>query len=66
MRKSPFALSILGTVAGTVHAQSTMTLYGILDEGLMINTNAKNVANGKNVGGRQFSVDSNAGTQGCR
>jgi len=66
MRKSLFALSILGTVAGTVHAQSTMTLYGILDEGLMINTNAKNVVNGKNVGGRQFSVDSNAGTQGSR
>jgi len=66
MRKSLFALSILSTVAGTVHAQSTMTLYGILDEGLMINTNAKNVVNGKNVGGRQFSVDSNAGTQGSR
>jgi predicted porin len=66
MRKSLFALSILGTVAGTVHAQSTMTLYGILDEGLMINTNAKNVVNGKNVGARQFSVDSNAGTQGSR
>ena len=66
MRKSLFALSILGTVAGTVHAQSAMTLYGILDEGLMINTNAKNVVNGKNVGGRQFSVDSNAGTQGSR
>jgi len=56
----------LSTVAGTAHAQSTMTLYGILDEGLMINTNAKNVVNGKNVGGRQFSVDSNAGTQGSR
>ena len=66
MRKSLFALSILSTVAGTVHAQGTMTLYGILDEGLMINTNAKNVVNGKNVGGRQFSVDSNAGTQGSR
>lgn len=66
MRKSLFALSMLGAVAGTVHAQSTMTLYGILDEGLMINTNAKNVVNGKNVGGRQFSVDSNAGTQGSR
>jgi predicted porin len=66
MRKSLFALSILSTVAGTAHAQSTMTLYGILDEGLMINTNAKNVVNGKNAGGRQFSVDSNAGTQGSR
>ena len=66
MRKSLFALSLLSTVAGTAHAQSTMTLYGILDEGLMINTNAKNVVNGKNVGGRQFSVDSNAGTQGSR
>lgn len=66
MKKSLFALPILGAVAGTVHAQSAVTLYGILDEGLMINTNAKNVVNGKNVGGRQFSVDSNAGTQGSR
>jgi predicted porin len=66
MRKSLFALSILGTFAGTVYAQSSVTLYGILDEGLLVNTNAKNVVNGKNVGGRQFSVDSNAGTQGSR
>ena len=57
MRKTLFALSILGTVAGTAHAQSSVTLYGLLDEGLMINTNAKNVVNGKNVGGRQFLVD---------
>ena len=51
MRKTLFALSVLGTVAGTAHAQSSVTLYGLLDEGLMINTNAKNVVNGKNVGG---------------
>ncbi len=66
MRKTLFALSILGTVAGTAHAQSSVTLYGLLDEGLMINTNAKNVVNGKNVGGRQFLVDSNSGTLGSR
>jgi predicted porin len=38
----------------------------LLDEGILLNTNAKNVVNGKNVGGRQLSVDSNAGTQGSR
>jgi hypothetical protein len=40
MRKSIFVLSILGTVAGTVHAQSTMTLYGILDEGAVSSRSA--------------------------
>jgi predicted porin len=66
MKKSLFVLSILGTVAGTAHAQSSVTLYGLIDEGVMVNTNAKNVVNGKNVGARQFSVDSNSGTLGSR
>jgi len=66
MKQSFVVLSILGTFAGTAYAQSSVTLYGILDEGLMLNTNAKNVVNGKNVGGRQFQVDSNSGTQGSR
>jgi len=66
MRRFFVAASILGTVAGMAHAQSSVTLYGLLDEGLMLNTNAKNIVNGKNVGGRQFSVDSNTGTLGSR
>ncbi|MFT4064054.1 porin [Paraburkholderia sp.] len=66
MKQSLLALSILGTFAGTAYAQSSVTLYGLVDAGVMINTNAKNVVNGKNVGGRQFQVDSNGGTQGSR
>src|ERR1700743_2659772 len=66
MRRLFVAVSILGTVAGTAHAQSSVTLYGLLDEGLLFNTNAKNIVNGKNVGGRQFSVDSNTGSLGSR
>ncbi|NIE84321.1 MULTISPECIES: porin [unclassified Burkholderia] len=66
MKKAILVLPALGLMAGAAHAQSSVTLYGILDEGLMLNTNAKNVVNGRNVGGRQFSVDSNAGTQGSR
>jgi predicted porin len=66
MKKSLLALPMLAVVATYAHAQSSVTLYGIVDEGLMINTNAKNVVNGKNVGGRQFQVDSNSGLQGSR
>ncbi|WP_118183090.1 porin [Paraburkholderia phosphatilytica] len=66
MKKAVWAVPALGLIAGAAHAQSSVTLYGILDEGIMINTNAKNVVNGHNVGGRQFSVDSNSGTQGSR
>jgi predicted porin len=66
MKKSVWVLPMLGLTVGVAHAQSSVTLYGILDEGVMINTNAKNVVNGHNVGGRQFQVDSNSGTQGSR
>ncbi|HEY2022680.1 porin [Paraburkholderia sp.] len=41
MRRFFVAVSILGAVAGTAHAQSSVTLYGLLDEGLLFNTNAK-------------------------
>jgi predicted porin len=66
VKKSLLALPILAVCATHANAQSSVTLYGLLDEGLMINTNAKNVVNGKNVGGRQFQVDSNSGLQGSR
>src|ERR1700710_118625 len=66
MKKVLFALPMVGLLAGTAHAQSSVTLYGILDEGFMVNTNAKNVVNGKNVGARQYQIDSASGTQGSR
>ncbi|CAG9242803.1 porin [Paraburkholderia caribensis] len=47
-------------------AQSSATLYGLLDEGFQFNTNAKNVVKGVNVGGRQLTVDSINGLNGSR
>ena len=40
MKKSLLALSALGAFAGVAHAQSSVTLYGIIDEGFNFNTNA--------------------------
>ena len=40
MKKSLLALAALGASAGVAHAQSSVTLYGIVDEGFNINTNA--------------------------
>ncbi|WP_322069482.1 porin [Paraburkholderia bannensis] len=39
MKKSLLALAALGVVANAAHAQSSVTLYGIIDEGFNINTN---------------------------
>ncbi|ANB74086.1 porin [Paraburkholderia phytofirmans OLGA172] len=41
MKKSLLALAALGAFAGVAHAQSSVTLYGIVDVGLNVNTNAK-------------------------
>jgi predicted porin len=61
---------LVGALAGiwslTAHAQTSMTLYGVLDEGFQFNTNAKNVVHGVNVGGRQLTVDSINGLNGSR
>ncbi|MDR8071880.1 porin [Burkholderia cenocepacia] len=40
MKKWPLALAVLSSFSGIAHAQSTVTLYGIIDEGFNINTNA--------------------------
>jgi predicted porin len=40
MKKSLLAVAALGACAGVAHAQSSVTLYGLLDEGFNINTNA--------------------------
>ena len=40
MKKSLLALAALGAFAGVAHAQSSVTLYGIIDQGFNINTNS--------------------------
>ncbi|MEY8173081.1 porin [Burkholderia multivorans] len=40
MKKSLLALVALGAFAGAAHAQSSVTLYGIIDEGFIFNNNA--------------------------
>ena len=40
MKKSLLALAALGAFAGAAHAQSSVTLYGIVDEGINYNSNA--------------------------
>ena len=67
MKKVSVVLLGMGACMGAAHAQSSVTLYGILDEGVMLNTNNKVAGpNGTNVGGRQLLVDSASGTQGSR
>jgi predicted porin len=57
---------LLAAGSAAAHAQSSVTLYGIIDEGVQFNTNAKNVVNGVNVGGRQLTLDSINGLNGSR
>jgi predicted porin len=52
--------------ASHAYAQSSVTLYGVIDEGLQFVSNNKNVVNGHNVGGRQYTLDSTNGINGSR
>ncbi|SDC95311.1 porin [Paraburkholderia lycopersici] len=49
-------------MAGTAHAQSSVTLYGVVDEGLEYVSNVKTGAGGKSL----FQLDSVSGLQGSR
>jgi predicted porin len=57
MKKSFLAFGILSSFAGLAHAQSSVTLYGVIDEGL-------NYTN--NVGGHHLFALSSGDTQGSR
>lgn len=48
MRKTLPLLAALATLSGTVHAQTSVTLYGLIDTGFAFNSNAK--------GARQYSA----------
>lgn len=52
MKKSLIALSVLAAVAGTAQAQSSVTVYGVLDMALQAEHN------GANGAGKTFSLDS--------
>lgn len=47
MKKSLLALAVLGVFAGAAQAQSSITIYGLLDQGLILNSNAN--AAGQNI-----------------
>ncbi|WP_434106098.1 porin [Paraburkholderia caffeinilytica] len=70
MKKSIFALAVMSAFSGAVHAQSSVTLYGVIDEGLVYQSNAKtggaNTAANPNTGGKRFYLDSIAGLYGSR
>lgn len=41
LKKTSVAVLTLGTFAGAVHAQNSVTLYGVVDAGILINNNVK-------------------------
>ncbi|WGS49487.1 porin [Paraburkholderia sp. D15] len=49
MKKSLLALAALGAFAGVAHAQSSVTLYGIIDEGFNMTTNVKTPTGGQHL-----------------
>ena len=57
MKKSLLALAALGTFAGVAHAQSSVTLYGIVDAGFAYNNNS---------GGQKLYATSAGNLQGDR
>jgi predicted porin len=57
MKRSLLALGVLGAFAGAAHAQSTVTLYGLIDEGLDYTNN---------VGGHSLYALSSGDAQGSR
>jgi len=57
MKKSLLALAVLGTFAGVASAQSTVTLFGVVD------LNARNVKNGSNNALNSLSQDGNASSR---
>ncbi len=66
MRKILLTAVITAVGPTAVHSQSSVTLYGILDEGIELNTNATHLVKGVNVGGRRVYVDSIDGQNGSR
>ena len=60
MKKTLLAMGVLGAMAGTAHAQSSVTLYGLIDAGLTYTNNqdgSKNFqATSGNINGSRFGL----------
>ncbi|PLZ00595.1 porin [Burkholderia sp. WAC0059] len=66
MKRSLLVTAAICVIPLTAKAQSSVTIYGLIDEGVQFVNNTKNVVNGVNVGGRQFTLDSTNGFTGSQ
>jgi predicted porin len=69
MNKSAVSFAVLGGIAGLAHAQSSVTLYGIIDSGVNYTNNVQTAkAVSGLVGGHQIAMieGGSAGLQGSR
>ena len=64
MKKKFLALTLLSPLIGVAHAQGTVTLYGLIDEGFEAISNAP--AQGSNASGRQYRLDATNGLNSSR
>lgn len=64
MKKSLLALAVLGAFAGAAQAQSSVTIYGIVDTGVTYVSKAQTAAGGTNTGSK-FAMNSGV-IQGSR
>ncbi|MFP3588152.1 porin [Paraburkholderia sp. SIMBA_055] len=64
MKKKFLALTLLSPFIGVAHAQGTVTLYGLIDEGFEAISNAP--AQGSNASGRQYRLDATNGLNSSR
>ena len=65
MKKSLLALAALGAFAGVAHAQSSVTLYGIVDEGFNYTSNVQTLSGTARTGNHQYNLSSGV-LQGSR
>jgi len=65
MKKSLLALGALGTFAGVAHAQSSVTLYGIIDEGFNYTSNVQTAQGAGRTGNHLYNLSSGV-LQGSR
>jgi predicted porin len=66
IKSKAIVIAVLGASALPACAQSSVTLYGVIDEALQFNTNNQNIVGGRNVGGRQWNLNSLSGPNGSR